>query len=156
MAYSTSINCLLPVIKHLQKLKETKDSTVLFPSKNPRKLAYLLRQAIKYVNDNSTDYGRLSFTVKEVGDSVLCVRKLSEDVDNFTMVITENGEPISGIKNMQEVVGYCVSNSDKKYVFFTDYIPKEKELLILTTWGSLNSIEFSTRDNKLIAKRTNA
>lgn len=131
---------------------ETQDDEVIFKAKNPRKLAYYLRQAFRFINKYDTDYRKIDFSFKETPSSVICIRKVSDSI-SFTDLITENGELVANIRSAEDVVGYCIANDGFKKLYFADYSPKATELLILEKWGATCKIEFTLRNNKLIAQR---
>ncbi len=125
--------------------------TVVFPSKNPRKLAYYLRQAITYIKNNDTDYPKIDYQVKEMPDSVICVRRA--DGLSFTTIMVEHSESIVEVKSLPEVIGFCVSNENVPRVHFPNYRVTEKDLTILNSWGPSAGYEFEIKNNTLFAKR---
>ena len=104
-----------------------------------------------FIKKNQESFPVLSFTVKEVGDAVICVRKL-DDLDSLADVVSEYGNPIS-VATLEEVIGAVLTHKDTA-LFFPNFIPTEKQLELLNRWGAPIGVVFSTRDTKLFAKRS--
>lgn len=142
--------------KHLKTLKETQDDEVIFKTKNPRKLAYYLRQAFRFIrNSGDLEWKNFDFSVKETTTSVICIRKVSDDI-SITSMVTDTGELVAEINTVEDVVGYCISNQDLKKIYFGDFTPNKSQLSLLQAWGGSCNIEFSLRNNKLLAQRKDA
>lgn len=135
---------------------ETKDDVVTFESRNTRKLAYYLRQAIRFVNNSqNTKYGLLQFTVKEVNNAVICIRKVDFSGD-LVSATSDYGTIITGINSVESVIGYIITNDSITRGYFSEFEPNPNQLELLKKWGAVSNITFDLKNRKLSMQRNNA
>jgi hypothetical protein len=130
----------------------SKGSIIVFKSKNPTKLAYLLRQALDLSKKFDTEHKNLKdvWKVSAQFDSVICTKKDTEDL-TLVDVIKDQGQPIKEVTSIEEVVGACI-NYPNRALIFPNYNPTPDELIILEQWGKEQKLKFQFENKQFMAR----
>lgn len=154
MGYSITLNSIYNIQEYLDILLSAKETTTVFNSKNPSKLAYSLRQAQVVAKKLECEpYNELDYTFKQAESTVICIRNTPVYATLVKAVVNE-GVPHPEVKNMEEVVSICIVQ--KCNLLFSNFVPSEQQLSLLNEWGKESKFEFYISNNKLIARYGNA
>lgn len=106
-------------------------------------------------NSQNTKYGLLQFTVKEVNNAVICIRKVDFSGD-LVSATSDYGTIITGINSVESVIGYIITNDSITRGYFSEFEPNPNQLELLKKWGAVSNITFDLKNRKLSMQRNNA